>query len=90
MAGSVILEQDTSNCARPHPEIGLTGTNVFPETTVAQRRIIITNERIENEKKLNKSHWLGFVAKLNPFYWFSKKGRGPDAPVSVGGCNATL
>lgn len=32
LAASVILEQDTSNRARLHPEVQLTDTNVFPET----------------------------------------------------------
>jgi hypothetical protein len=62
----------------------------FSRNPVSQRRIVITNKRTEDEKKLKESYWLAFVAKLNPFYWFSKKWDGPTVPLSVGGCNATL
>jgi len=62
----------------------------FSRNPVSQRRIVITNKRIEDEKNLNQSYWLAFLAKLNPFYWFSKKWEGPTVTLSVGGCNATL
>jgi len=85
---SVILEQDASNCAQMYSEARLTSTKVS-RRPVPQRRVVITNKRIEDEKELNRSYWLAFVAKLNPFYWFSNKWKGPTVPLSLGGCNAT-
>ena len=86
----MILEQDTSNCAQIPSRGSTLALTFLLKPTVSQRRIIITNNRVENEKKLNKSRWLGVVAKLNPFDWFSEKRRGPATPLSVGGCNTVL
>jgi hypothetical protein len=76
----VITEEDTSsNCVEFTLEVRLSHTKVCP--AVPQRRIIITNKRVQNEKKFNEGHWRGLVTKLNPIYWFSS---GPGTALSVG------